>query len=84
MPVRFVAAQIDNRSEDRIGSRATGLRCPRDVRLSRERTFRYGLLSNSGSLAMLAAMRRASCLPGEEKTAPTIPVRAVGIYFPNC
>jgi hypothetical protein len=37
------------RFDVRFGSRATDLRCPRDVRFSRERTFHYGLLSNSGS-----------------------------------
>jgi hypothetical protein len=43
-----------------MGHERPTLRCPLDVRLSRERTFRYSSLSNSGSLAMFAAMRRAS------------------------
>jgi hypothetical protein len=47
------AADMPDRSE--LGHERPTLRCPLDVRFSREQTFRYGLLSNSGSFAMLAA-----------------------------
>ena len=59
---RSICATTNLNAHVRSGSRATGLRCPRDVRLFREQTFRYGLLSNSGCLAILTAMRRASSL----------------------